>query len=65
MSIDYTRLAEHLKKNKKTLDSMSDKEYNEYLNQLLEDFHYQHPLKHDRQQNRSLSDIQQENKKNN
>jgi len=58
MSIDYDRLGEYLKKNKKTLDSLSDKEYNKLLLQLLEDFRHQHPLKYDHQQNRSISDLQ-------
>ena len=39
MKIDYEALEQFLKENKAKLEAMSDKEYNAYMETVLEKFH--------------------------
>lgn len=39
MKIDYDKLDTYIKTHKKVLEKMSDKEYNNHINQVLEEFH--------------------------
>ena len=39
MKINYDRMEQILKREKRKMDAMTDKEYNEYIEQLLEEFH--------------------------
>ena len=41
MKIDYNALSTFLSQHKKLLEAMSDKEYNDYVNSILDDFHYE------------------------
>lgn len=40
MKIDYEKLDAYLKQNKRLLEAMSDKDYNDHINAILEEFHY-------------------------
>ena len=39
MKINYDRMKEILKRDKRKMEAMTDKEYNEYIMKLLEEFH--------------------------
>ena len=41
MNIDYETLGMFLKANKNKLNAMTDKEFNDYINGMLDDFHHE------------------------
>lgn len=47
MKDDHDKLDDYVKSHKRLLESMTDEEYNEHLNELVKNFHTNHPLKNE------------------